>query len=352
MIDLERYLQDTVRWLDGRYLVNPGAPYEAHQPVYGYLPRYLSYFKYSYAIMRRIRRLSFSSFLDVGSAEGYFPNLVKQLYGADLPAYTLDVSISAIRAGRMFYGLRGAVGEIETLPLADRSIDLVLSCDVIEHVPDPQQAIQELIRIARKYLVIVTPACQTAEEKRKFKPDYSYPHTHLNYFTREDMYEMLGRDILLETFHAISPYGVIGQHQIQDMAGLLHGLLLFVKHLVRHRRLHNGFGEMYCKLFKYLIRHIGYYTASVFSTDTDGWTRRRVIDTLLTDEWLSAKLPHNSLSFIAIKDCGGSGLPGPTHPTPDILLLETMWSRSSTDKSVFECDTQGRIYLRAGALPR
>ena len=103
------------------------------------------------------------------------------------------------------------------------------------------------------------------------------------------------------------------------------------------------------KLFIYrpLVRHIALCTVAMISPDKDKWTRRRVADTLLTDEWLSAKLPNDSMSFIAIKDCGGGGLPGPTDLALDQELLEVLWTRSSVDKSIFGCDDEGRVHLRS-----
>jgi SAM-dependent methyltransferase len=45
----------------------------------------------------------------------------------------------------------------DDLPLADDSVDFVFASHVIEHFPDPICALQEWLRVARKYLVLVVP---------------------------------------------------------------------------------------------------------------------------------------------------------------------------------------------------
>ncbi len=349
-IDLVQYVKESTQWLDSRFAIQPGVPYVPHQPVYGFLPQYLAHFRLAYALAERVRQLSFGSFLDVGGAEGYFPNLIKQLYGDSFPAYHLDISTSAIRTGHQLYQLKsGTVGDIARLPLADNSVDLVFCNDVIEHVPDPSRAVQEMTRVAAQYLIVSTWACSSEAEKQLFKPDFSYPHTHLHAFTREDIYAMMGQDILLERFHSTLPGMLAGQHEMYGSIRLLRSALRLLPTMVRQLRGNDG--EMYWVLLRYLIRQFVLSICAAVSPDKEGWTRRRLVDALLTDEWLSTRYPMHTFSFLAIKDCGGGGLPAPmTNPVMDNELLEVMWSRSGVDKSIFGHDDEGRIFLRPEAV--
>jgi len=342
--DLQQYLRETVQWLNSRFLLQPGVPYHPHQPVYGFLPQYLSHFRLAYALMRRVRQLSFSSFIDIGGAEGYFPNLVKQLYGDSRPVYNLDISVSVVSTSRQFYQLNGLVANIEKLPLPDNSVDLVLCNDVIEHVPDPKKAVQELERVAAKYLIVATDEISLGVEDQSFEPDFSHPHGHIHRFTKEDMYDIMSQDILLETFRSTLLHILIEQGKMHGTWRLLQSLLRFIPVLVENLR---GDGrEMYWMSFKYLVRHILLSIATAISPDKEGWTRRRLVDDLITDEWLVIRFPRHALSLVAIKDCGGAGLPAPiTEPAMDYELLEAMWSRSGVDKSVLGCDSEGHIYL-------
>ncbi len=45
----------------------------------------------------------------------------------------------------------------DELPLADASVDFVFASHVIEHFPDPIRALEEWLRVARKYVVLVAP---------------------------------------------------------------------------------------------------------------------------------------------------------------------------------------------------
>ena len=45
------------------------------------------------------------------------------------------------------------------IPMADGSVDLVMACDVLEHLPDPvlKKGIAELMRVGRKYIYLQVP---------------------------------------------------------------------------------------------------------------------------------------------------------------------------------------------------
>ncbi len=51
-------------------------------------------------------------------------------------------------------------GDVQRLPFADASFDAVISCDVLEHVPDDAAAVREMLRVTRPggYLVATVPA--------------------------------------------------------------------------------------------------------------------------------------------------------------------------------------------------
>ena len=86
---MDKYTQKTKEWLDKRFAegVREG-DYLAHQPIYGYkrgrtegrdLIRYLR----NLSILTKLSHLKFDSFMDIGGAEGYMPNLVKSAFKVD-----------------------------------------------------------------------------------------------------------------------------------------------------------------------------------------------------------------------------------------------------------------------------
>jgi SAM-dependent methyltransferase len=96
------------------------------------------------------------SILDAGCGPGR--NLIE--YGALGPAVGVDHSQQALDACER-RGLRDVVcGRLEALPFADASFDLVLACDVIEHIDDDVGVLSELRRVcaAHGQLVVTVPA--------------------------------------------------------------------------------------------------------------------------------------------------------------------------------------------------
>jgi len=59
----------------------------------------------------------------------------------------------------------------DDLPFEDDSVDFVFASHVIEHFPDPVRALQEWVRVARKYVVLVVPhRDRTFDRDRELTP--------------------------------------------------------------------------------------------------------------------------------------------------------------------------------------
>jgi len=99
--------------------------------------------------------------LDAGSGEGTLSIMLAQK-GAIVTA--CDLSEPNISASRR-YALENKVGDkiefligdAEKLPFPDNSFDLVVSSHVLEHLPDFDQGLREVIRVTKKCAVIAIP---------------------------------------------------------------------------------------------------------------------------------------------------------------------------------------------------
>ena len=81
--------------------------------------------------------------------------------GADV--ITSDLSLGAAtraitRSDRYGLGIRSIVADVERLPFADRSVDLVAVHDGLHHLDDPFAGLDEMARVARRWVVVTEPA--------------------------------------------------------------------------------------------------------------------------------------------------------------------------------------------------
>ncbi len=101
-------------------------------------------------MLERLDRTA-TTLIDIGCGNGFFLKQVAKLGKYELHA--CDV-MPHVDVGE---GIHYHQGLIESLPFPDNAFDIVTCHHTIEHITNLAPAIQELKRIARKQLIIVTP---------------------------------------------------------------------------------------------------------------------------------------------------------------------------------------------------
>jgi SAM-dependent methyltransferase len=98
------------------------------------------------------------SVLDAGCGEGYTTRVVRAaVNGAGLVAATdIDPPI-LLQARRDCPGLPAFAASACHLPLADGAFDLVVACEILEHLRDPRAALRELRRVSRGWCLFSVP---------------------------------------------------------------------------------------------------------------------------------------------------------------------------------------------------
>ena len=103
------------------------------------------------------------------------------------------------------------LANVEALPCADRSFDLVMSSQVLEHLPSHalDRACSEMMRVAKNYMLISVPYREALEARyvrcgfcqHVFHPDY-----HLRSFSEEDLARLFPHWLMAEwhVFGALS----------------------------------------------------------------------------------------------------------------------------------------------------
>ncbi len=95
--------------------------------------------------------------LDVGCGEGYISQHIKEKYpethveGVDFSPGILEVA-RELNPDIMFLE-----GNIYSLEYEDYLFDLVIACEVLEHLDKPEDAIKELKRVSSRYVILSVP---------------------------------------------------------------------------------------------------------------------------------------------------------------------------------------------------
>lgn len=93
--------------------------------------------------------------LDVGCAEGTIARRVAQLTGATVTGF--DLADPSIEAAWVNGPGPLVTGDAHHLPFEDNAFDLVLGLEVLEHVGDPHQVLAEMVRVAKRPLILSVP---------------------------------------------------------------------------------------------------------------------------------------------------------------------------------------------------
>lgn len=97
-----------------------------------------------------IKDLKFENCLDVGCASGYMISEIAKIYPGK-QFLGIDVYDKAIAyASSAYPHIEFKVASAEKLPFKDESFDLILCYETIEHVENPQKALEEAKRVLKK----------------------------------------------------------------------------------------------------------------------------------------------------------------------------------------------------------
>jgi SAM-dependent methyltransferase len=127
--------------------------YQSRNPVQRYLIR-----RFLDRVAELSARVAPTTVLDAGCGEGFVHGHLAARLGGGVAFTGLDVTAAALRESRS----RGSgapllQGSVTALPLAGASFDLVVCTEVLEHLDRPAQALDELCRVSRRFLLLSVP---------------------------------------------------------------------------------------------------------------------------------------------------------------------------------------------------
>jgi SAM-dependent methyltransferase len=201
---VDDYTKQTKEWLNNRFKRCDGdGTYIPHQPIYGFRkepcePGYVFRYLITFHTMRMLSMLAFDTILDVGAAEGYKAFLAKKFFGAKV--ISSDLSEEACKRAEEIFHITAIPADIHALPFDDDQFDVVMCSESLEHVTDFRSATKELLRVAKKAVVITVP--HDPEDLVRNNKEQEKIHAHFHHFDitsfnylKESGYEVIAKRI-------------------------------------------------------------------------------------------------------------------------------------------------------------
>ncbi|MGH7203059.1 MAG: class I SAM-dependent methyltransferase [Candidatus Levyibacteriota bacterium] len=108
-------------------------------------------------LLVQVKSLRPESILDVGAGEGFTlemfrkNNIGKKLEGIEY----MDEALAFAKQLHPHVTIKK--GDIYKLPYNDNAFDIIICTEVMEHLDDPAKALEELKRVAKKYVILSVP---------------------------------------------------------------------------------------------------------------------------------------------------------------------------------------------------
>ncbi len=113
--------------------------------------------RYRRSLQEILKEINPHNALEVGSGEGYIIAYTREVHPS-LRMFASDIDWQLVKAGSQdFEQASWTVCYGESLPYSSGQFDLVMACEVLEHVPRPDLVMEELRRVGRKWLIASVP---------------------------------------------------------------------------------------------------------------------------------------------------------------------------------------------------
>lgn len=125
--------------------------------------------------------------MDAGCGEGFIDNILLENIG-DISIKGLEYTKEALHiAKEMNPQVEYIQGDICDMPFDDNSVDIVICTEVLEHLKQPEKAVGELLRVAKKCVLITVPNepwfCMGNLAALKNVSRLGNPIDHINHWT-------------------------------------------------------------------------------------------------------------------------------------------------------------------------
>jgi len=150
-------------------------------------------------VIMLVGKREISYVVDVGCGEGFGLYHLKA-NGIGDRYLGIDASSEALRLARQVNpGFKYRKGDIYKLPFKDKSVDLVVCCEVLEHLEDPEAALSELKRVSKKYILLSVPLEPWFRllnfARGKYLKTWGNHPEHINWWGKKSLARMMSRHV-------------------------------------------------------------------------------------------------------------------------------------------------------------
>lgn len=154
-----------------------------------------------------------TNILELGCGEGFLLEAIHRRLPS-VPLLGLDMLDQALTNGhKLFPHLRLERGDIYAISQADKSWDVVVASEVLEHLDRPDRALHELRRVAKKYVVLSVPWepwFQLGSLGRgKHLTRFGNHPEHINHWSRSGFREFVGQSMQVDKVPGSFPWTIL-----------------------------------------------------------------------------------------------------------------------------------------------
>ena len=154
-----------------------------------------------------------NSIIELGCGEGYLTEYVRLLQpistimGVDISEDVIELAVS------QYPHISFQVASVNSLPFQDNSFDLVLACELLEHLELPRSGLDEIQRICKKYILFSVPREPIWRllnmSRLRYLKNFGNTPGHLNHWSKRQFQELLSQRFEVEQVRSPLPWTVV-----------------------------------------------------------------------------------------------------------------------------------------------